>query len=197
MYTVFWDRKSVILLDSLESGKPSTLTATSRRSLSWRLEFPESGQRRRHPSTCKRITPDPIPDCSSWSTLPILAGLSYHTHSVIRFWHLLSSICPTRWKTDYVGNIFVATTPSYELWTVGHLRWCRFSRARTASFCSSLAKLQSQWWWLCRTIVFCSLAFTISNIFILLFLSIVIFMEIYRRHYFRSDPRIYFFRIRI
>ena len=34
MYTVFWDGKGVNLPDFLESGKPSTLTATSGRSLS-------------------------------------------------------------------------------------------------------------------------------------------------------------------
>jgi hypothetical protein len=34
MYTAFWDSNGVILLDFLESVKPSTLTATSGRSLS-------------------------------------------------------------------------------------------------------------------------------------------------------------------
>jgi len=59
--TVFRDRKGGIILDFLEPGKPSTLTATLRRRLSWRLEFPESGQRRRQPFSCNTITPGPIP----------------------------------------------------------------------------------------------------------------------------------------
>jgi len=37
---------------SLNPDKPLTLTATSQCWLSWRLEFPESGQRRRHPFSC-------------------------------------------------------------------------------------------------------------------------------------------------
>ena len=67
--------------------KPSTLTATSRRWLSWRLEFPEWGQRRRQPFSCNMITPGPIPIWRPWSTLSILAGLSYHTQRIVRIWH--------------------------------------------------------------------------------------------------------------
>ena len=105
---------------SLNPEKPSTLTATSRRWLSWRLEFPESGQRRRRqPFSCNTTTPGPIPVWRPWSTLPILAGLSYHIHRIVRIWPLLTSICSGRWKMDCVGNIFLATTPSYELWNSG------------------------------------------------------------------------------
>jgi len=86
--------------------------------LSWRLEFPESGQRRQ-PFSCNTTTPGPIPVWRPWSTLPILGGLSYHTHLIVRIWPLLTSICSGRWKMDCVDNISLATTPSYELWNSG------------------------------------------------------------------------------
>jgi len=57
--------------------KPSTLTVRSQCWLSWRLQIPESGQRRRLFS-CNTIMPDPIPVRRTWSILPLLAGLSYH-----------------------------------------------------------------------------------------------------------------------
>jgi len=98
--------------------KPSTLTATSRRWLSWRLEFPESGQRRRQPFSCNTTTPGPIPVWRPWSTLPILGGMSYHTYYIVRIWPLLTSICSSRWKMDCM-DIFLATAPLYELWNSG------------------------------------------------------------------------------
>jgi len=104
---------------SLNPDKPSTLTATSRCWLSWRLKFPESGQRRRQPFSCNMTTPGPIPVWRPWSTLPILGGLSYHTHHVVQIWPLLTSICSGWWKMDCVDNIFVAKMPSYELWNSG------------------------------------------------------------------------------
>ena len=50
-----------------------------------------------------------------WSTLSVLAGLSYRTHCtcIVGIWRLPNSICSGRWKMDCVGNIFIATTPSY------------------------------------------------------------------------------------
>jgi len=104
---------------SLNPDKPSTVTATSRRWLSWRLEFPESDQRRRQPFSCNTITPDPIPVWRPGSSLSILARLSYHDHRIVRIWRPLISICSGRWKMDCVGNIFLATTPPYELWNSG------------------------------------------------------------------------------
>ena len=131
--------------------KRSTLTATSRRWLSWRLEFPESGQRRIQPFSCNTTTPGPIPVWIPWSTLPIMGGLSYHTHCIVRIWPLLTSICSGRWKMDCVDNISLATRPRRtRCETVGHFRWCRFLRVQHAGSCSSLAKVYSQWWWLCR-----------------------------------------------
>lgn len=91
-------------------GKPSTQTVTSQRWLSWRLELPESGQRRWQPFSCYMITPGPIPVWRPWITLPILAGLSYHTHHVVWMWGLLISICWSWWKMDCVGNIFNAAS---------------------------------------------------------------------------------------
>ena len=67
---------------------------------------------------CARWVP-PIPVWIPWSTLPIMGGLSYHTHCIVRIWPLLIPICSGRWKMDCVGNIFLATTPSYELWNSG------------------------------------------------------------------------------
>ena len=104
---------------SLNPDKPSILTATSRRWLRWRLEFPESGQRRRQPFSCNTIMPGHTPVWRLWSMLSILAGLSYHTHRIVWIWCLLTSICSDRWKVDCVGNNFPATTPSYKLWNSG------------------------------------------------------------------------------
>jgi hypothetical protein len=47
--------------------------------------------------------------------LSVLAGLSYHTHRIVLIWRLATSICSGRWMMDCVGNIFLATTPSYEM----------------------------------------------------------------------------------
>jgi len=87
--------------------------------LSCRLEFPESGQRGRQPFSCNMTMPGPISVWRPWSTLPVLGGLSYHTHRIVRIWPLLTSICLGRWKMDCGDNIFLATTPSYELWNSG------------------------------------------------------------------------------
>ena len=104
---------------SLNLDKPSTPTATLRRWLSPEGSNFQSGQTRRQPFSCNIITSGPIPVWRLWSTLSILAGLSYHTHRIIRIWRDLTSICSGRWKMDCVGNTFLATTPSYELWNSG------------------------------------------------------------------------------
>ena len=56
-----------------------------------------------------------------------------------------------------------------------------------ATTCSLMVKMHSWWWWLCWKIVFSSWEFALSNSVIGLFVSVVISMEINRRHYFRSD----------
>ena len=74
---------------SWNPNRPSILIATSQQWLSWRLKHPESGQLRRQPFPCNTITPGTIPIWRPWSTFPVLAGLSYHTHHVVwirAFW---------------------------------------------------------------------------------------------------------------
>ena len=46
----------------------------------------------------------PIPVCGPWSTLPILAGLSYHTYHIVQIWCLLASIWPV--KDGLCGRYF-------------------------------------------------------------------------------------------
>ena len=91
---------------SWNMDKPSTLTTTLWHWLSWRLNLPGSGQRRRQSFSCNMITPGPVPVGRPWNTLPVLAGLSYRTHCMVHIWHLLTSICLGQWKMDCVGNIF-------------------------------------------------------------------------------------------
>ena len=69
--------------------------------------------------SCNMITQGPIQVWRSQSILSSLAGQSYHTHRTVRIWHLVTSICLGRWKMDCVRNIFLATTPLYELWNSG------------------------------------------------------------------------------
>jgi hypothetical protein len=52
--------------------------------LSWRLNFPESSQKRRQPFFWNMITPGPIPVSRPWSPLQSLAGLSYHIHCIVQ-----------------------------------------------------------------------------------------------------------------
>ena len=40
------------------------------------------------------------------------SGLSYCTYHIVWICHLLTSLRSSQWKTDYVGNIFLATTSS-------------------------------------------------------------------------------------
>jgi len=97
---------------SWNPDKPSALTTASWRCLSWRLELSELGQRRRQPSSCNTIMPGPMWVWRWWSTLPILAGLSYHAHCIVWIWCLLTSIYLGRWKVDFMGNVFLAISSS-------------------------------------------------------------------------------------
>jgi hypothetical protein len=67
---------------SWNPDKPSNLTTTSRRWISWRPEFSESGQRSKQPFYCNTITLGPIPVWRPWGKLQSFAGLSYHTHRI-------------------------------------------------------------------------------------------------------------------
>ena len=71
--------------------------------------------------------------------------------------------------------------------TVGQLCWCRFSHARHAGSCSSLAKVHHQWWLPCWKIVFCCWECAPSNTATVLFVSVVVSMEMNKRHYFQGD----------
>ena len=93
--TVFWDRKGVILLDFLEPGQTinydryiATLTKLKTRISRVRLEKKTTFllQHNARPHTSLKTV----------STLPILGGLSYHTHRIVRIWPLLTSICSVR-----------------------------------------------------------------------------------------------------
>lgn len=68
---------------SWNPDRPSILTATSQLWLSWRLRLPDSGQLRRQPFSCNTVTPGTTSIWRPWSTLPALAGLSYHTYHVV------------------------------------------------------------------------------------------------------------------
>jgi hypothetical protein len=113
---------------SAHQCKPSTLTATSRRWLSWRPEFSESSQRRRQPFSCNMITQALIAAWRPGNTLQSSARLSYHTNRIVWIWHLLTSICLGQWNMDNTGNIFLTVTPSLQLWESGspalvHILW--------------------------------------------------------------------------
>jgi len=70
--------------------------------------------------------------------------------------------------------------------TVGHLHWYRLSWARHAGSCSLLVKIHSYWWWLCWKMVFCTREFALPDSVIALFVSVVVSLEINRRHFFWS-----------
>lgn len=79
MCTVLRTGKVCFLWISLNSDKLSTFTIASWDWLSWKLEFLESGQKRREPFTCPR----------PHIRLKILAGSSYRTHCIV--WILILS----------------------------------------------------------------------------------------------------------
>jgi hypothetical protein len=93
-----------------------------------------------------------MPVWRPWSTSSILAGLLYHTHCIVWIRRLLTSICSDWWKMDCMGTIFLAMMLSYKLWNSGPPPLVQIFM----SYALSLVKVYSQWWWLCRKIVFCS-----------------------------------------
>lgn len=112
MCTVLWERKGGFLCISRNSDKLLTLTATAQ---CWH-KVPESDKGGRRPSSCNTMTPKLITFGSPWNTLPNLAGLSYHIHCIVQIWNLLTSIYSSQWKMGCMGNIFLATTPSQQMW---------------------------------------------------------------------------------
>ena len=92
--------------------KPWTPTGTLQCWLNGRLQFPESGQRRKQPLPCNTLIPDSVSVWRPWCTLCILAGLSYHSQHTAQIWSLLTSICLNQWKMNCTGDIFLAKMPS-------------------------------------------------------------------------------------
>ena len=142
MCTVFWIQKRWSFSVSWNPDKSSPLTTALQDQLSVRLKLLESSQRRRQPSSFNTVTSGPIAVWRPWSTLPILAGLSYHTHQTAHSWCLLTYISCGWWKMDCVGNIFLATQPSHSYETVGHL-WYRSLWVWHEGSCSLLVKMYS------------------------------------------------------
>ena len=70
---------------------------------------------------------------------------------------------------------------------VKQLCWHRSLQALYAGSCSSVAKMHSSRWWLCWKLDACRWKFDQSNSVIVLLVSLVVSMEINRRHYFQSD----------
>ena len=131
MCTLFWDRKDVWpSWISWNPDKPSTLTAALLCWLRWRLKLQERGQRRRQPFSCNMIMPGPKPVWRYWSTLSLLAGLSYHTHHIVWIWYLLTSTYSGQEKIDCCE-------------TVDHLHWRRSLWVLHASSCILLVKMNS------------------------------------------------------
>jgi len=71
--------------------------------------------------------------------------------------------------------------------TVDHFLWYKHLWVWHAGSCSLLVKMHSYWWHLCWKRLFCSWEFTLPSIVIVLFVSVVVCMEIIRRHYFCPD----------
>ena len=61
-----------------------------------------------------------------------------------------------------------------------HIHWCRLHAMLVTASWSSLAKVQSSWW--CSRTEFCSWEFALSKIVTELFVSVVVSIEIKRRH---------------
>jgi len=110
MCSVCWDRKGVILLDFLEPRQ--TINSDRYFAVLTKLKAQNSWVR---PEKKTVITPGPMPVWWHWSTLPILARLSYHTHRIVWIWHLLTSICSGWWKMECMGNVLLAIT-AVKMW---------------------------------------------------------------------------------
>lgn len=60
----------------------------------------------------RKLLPGLIATWRLWSTLLILAGLSYHTHYIVWIWCFLTSIYLNWCKMDCLGNVFLVRTSS-------------------------------------------------------------------------------------
>ena len=122
MCVVFWDRKEVILLDFLELEQ--TINSECYTAMLTKLKAQTYGVRLEKKTTLLLQHNIARPHTSVWrlwSRLPMLAGLSYHTHHIVQMWGLLTSICMGQWKMNCMSNSFLATMPLYQLWNTGSL----------------------------------------------------------------------------
>jgi len=71
-----------------------------------------------------------------------------------------------------------------------HYCWCNFFWAQHVDSCSSLVKMRNKWWWLHWKVVLWSWELALSNSVFVYFVSVLVAIEINRRHCFRSDLRI-------
>ena len=176
----------------LELGQ-SALTAASWCWLSWKLKLPESDQKRKQPFSCNMVLPGPTPVWGLWSTFQswfehesVLAGLHYYAHWLVQIWHLLTSVCSGWWKVDCVVNILLATTiiATVKQWIIsaGADFYMCGMQALVHCWQKHIAYGGDHW-----KIVFCSWEFALSNSVIVLFTSVIVSMEINRRHCFWSD----------
>ena len=141
MCTVFWDRKWVIRLNLLETGPTinsdwCSVTETKRKAQTSRLKqmtfLLQHDNAKPHTSL---KTMQPIAN-RGWEVLP---HPLYTPDLVPSDLDLLGMM-----KDDCVGNIFLATTPSQQLWNRGIPPLVQIFFTSTAcSSCSLLAKMQS------------------------------------------------------
>jgi len=114
-------------------------------------------------------------------------GPHTYAHHIVWIWHLLTSFCSSQWKTDYMGNIFLAMMPAPQLWNRG------FTSADADLYEYGMQALVQSWWKCiangddCWKILFCSWEFALSNSVTVVFVATVVSKEINRRHYFQSN----------
>jgi len=110
-------------------------------------------------------------------------------------WHPLAlAECWWRQKSGYEHSKVVSS--AFQQWQ----QWreiqahsgqpCRLLRARHAGSCSSLPKTRSKWWLLLK-IAFCNWEHPLSSSVTMLFVSVVVSVEVNRRHYFWSNLSVY------
>jgi len=156
MCSVFRDRKGVILLDFLEPGQ----TMNSDRYIMMLTKLKARISRVRPEKKTTFLLQHNARSHTSLKTVEHIANLGW---TVLPHPPYSPDLAPSDFhmfgpmKDGLHGQHFPSNDPHrMSCETVGHLCWCRFLRVWHAGSCSSLAKVHSQWWWLCRKIVFCS-----------------------------------------
>ena len=173
-------------------NKPPPLTTTSQHRVSWRFELPVRPEK----NTAFLLKHD---------NARLHASLKIMEHTVNLGWNILPQslyslvLAPSDfhlcwWKMDCVGNIFLATMPSWQLWNSGSpplMQIFMNTKCSRSTECSLLFITGDNaqhhgggQWWLC---------FTAENLIYQIVLlcskkSVVISMQMNRGHYFQSDP---------